>query len=195
MKVDNIHLVLGSSSPRRRDLLQAMGYQIEIRRPECQETYPDTLNIHEIPLYLSLQKAQALLPGLQDDELLITADTIVALDQQVLGKPKDAKTAYEMLTKLSGKTHEVITGFCVCFRGQKIVRQAITKVSFGALTEEEIKYYVDTFQPLDKAGSYGIQEWIGLIGIKAIEGSYSNVVGLPCYLVRQAILELLDAHR
>ena len=162
LKLD-YHIILASNSPRRRELLSGLGLDYEVRTlPGIDESYPDTLQGEEIPVYISSKKASAYLDALKDNELLITADTIVWLDGRVLGKPADEDEARQMLRDLSGKTHQVITG-----------------VTFASLTEEEISYYVTHYHPMDKAGSYGVQEWIGFIGVERIEGSYFNVMGLP----------------
>lgn len=172
-------LVLGSKSPRRQELLAGMGFQFEIRTKETEENYPSDLNPIDVPLYLAEIKANALLETLSDSEILITSDTIVLLEGEILGKPTDAEHAVEMLQKLSGKTHDVVTGVCLLSAQKKHAFSVTTKVHFKPLTIELITHYVTQYKPFDKAGSYGIQEWIGYVGIDKIEGSYFNVVGLP----------------
>lgn len=172
-------LVLGSKSPRRQELLAGMGFQFEIRTKETEENYPCDLNPIDVPVYLAEIKANALLETLSDSEILITSDTIVLLEGEILGKPTDAHNAVEMLQKLSGKTHEVITGVCLLSKHKKQTFSVTTKVHFKPLSLDSINYYITNYKPLDKAGSYGIQEWIGYVGIEKIEGSYFNVVGLP----------------
>ena len=180
-------IVLASNSPRRRELLRGLGVSFEVRVQEnIDETYPQNMPAEQIPLYISRHKAEAY--DVADNELLITADTIVTLDGEIMGKPHSEGEAHEMLQRLSGRTHEVITG--VTLRGhvvESISKEScdvysfstVTKVTFATLTPKQIDYYVANFHPLDKAGAYGIQEWIGYVGVIGIEGSYYNVMGLP----------------
>ncbi len=193
-------IVLASNSPRRRELLSGLGLDFEVRTLQgLDESYPDGLQMEEIPQYISRKKAAAY--ALEPDELLITADTIVWLDGEVLGKPADEAEAKEMLRKLSGKTHQVVTGVTLSYIGQldnltigqfncEIVKSSncqikhhsfssVSQVTFAQLSEAEIDHYVTHYRPFDKAGAYGIQEWIGYIGVTSIEGSYFNVMGLP----------------
>ncbi len=172
-------LVLGSKSPRRKELLKNMGYTFEIRVQETDESYPPDLKMEEIPIHIARQKAAALKETLQPDETLLTSDTIVVLNDEVMGKPEDRNQAMEMLTKLSGKTHQVISGLCLWSGDRELVQSVTTHVTFRTLSQATIEHYIDTYKPYDKAGAYGIQEWIGLIGVEKIEGSYTNVVGLP----------------
>lgn len=178
--LDKYHVVLASNSPRRKELLSGLGIEYEVKTlPGIKETYPDTLQGADIPLYIAREKAAAYRDLMREDELIITADTIVWLEGTVLGKPRDADEAQQMLRRLSGKVHEVITGVCLTTRTFQRAFSAVTQVTFAELDEEEILYYVAHYQPLDKAGAYGIQEWIGFVGVKRIEGSYFNVMGLP----------------
>ena len=187
--IRNYHLILASQSPRRRELLAGLGVEFEVRTlPDIDESYPDTLQGADIPLYISKEKADAYRPLLQPDELMITADTIVWLQGRVLGKPHSREEAIEMLRDLSGATHEVFTGVTLTTSAWQRSFAARTEVRFALLTEEEIVYYVDRYQPLDKAGSYGVQEWIGFIGVEYISGSYYNIMGLP---VQRLYRELL----
>lgn len=173
-------VILASNSPRRKELLSGLGIEYEIRTlPDVDESYPPTLQGADIPLYISKEKADAYRTMLQPGELMITADTIVWLDGRVLGKPKDREDALQMLRDMSGRTHEVFTGVCITTTDWQRSFSAQTEVRFAPLTEEEITYYVDRFQPMDKAGSYGVQEWIGFIGVENISGSYFNIMGLP----------------
>ena len=173
-------IILASNSPRRKELLAELGIDYEVRTlPDIDESYPAHLQGGDIPLYISKEKADAYKPMLQPGELIITADTIVWLNGEVLGKPHDREDAISMLHKLSGKTHEVFTGVTLTTTEKQHSFYAETKVSFAQLSDEEIVYYVDKYQPFDKAGSYGVQEWIGFIGVERIEGSYFNVMGLP----------------
>ena len=161
-------------------MLAGLDLDFEVRTIDgIDESYPDTLGPEEIPLYIAREKANAYLATMADDELLITADTIVWASGKVLGKPKDAEEARAMLRALAGRWHQVITGVCVRSAGREETFAATTRVTFARLTEEEIEYYVRKYRPMDKAGSYGVQEWIGYIGVERIEGSYYNVMGLP----------------
>ncbi len=174
------NIILASNSPRRQELLSGLGIDFEIRVIKgIDESYSESLKPEEIPVCLARKKAEAYLPTLREKDILITADTIVDLDGEVLGKPKNREDAIRMLKKLSGKTHRVITG--VCLTGQTFQKtfSTLSGVSFAELEEEDIIHYVDTFKPFDKAGSYGIQEWIGYIGVESIQGSFYNVMGLP----------------
>lgn len=178
--LDKYRLILASASPRRRELLAGLGVRYEVRTlPDIDESYPGTLRGEEIPLYIAREKAAAYLPSLRADELLVTADTIVWLDGQVMGKPADEADARRMLRALSGRTHQVITGVCLTTTAGGRAFAAVTDVTFARLSEEEIRYYVERYRPMDKAGAYGIQEWIGFVGVERIEGSYFNVMGLP----------------
>ena len=174
--------ILGSQSPRRKELLATLGHPFEIRTIKGHsEAYPDTLPLEEVPLYLSQLKAEQLLPTLQADELLITADTVVLLDGQILGKPHDLDDARRMLHRLSGRQHEVVSGVSLSTIDWQISFSSHTLVTFAQLTDSEIEHYVTQYRPLDKAGAYGIQEWIGYIGVSHIEGSFYNVMGLPVH--------------
>lgn len=173
-------VILASNSPRRKELLAGLGVDYEVRTlPDVDESYPDTLQGADIPLYIAKEKADAYRNILQPGELMITADTIVWLDGRVLGKPKDREDALCMLRDMSGRTHEVFTGVCITTTEWQRSFAAQTEVRFAELSEEEITYYVDKFQPMDKAGAYGVQEWSGFIGVENISGSYYNIMGLP----------------
>ena len=177
-QLSTYNIILGSQSPRRKELLAGLDIEFTTKViPGLEETYPDTLQGEEIPIYLAEQKADAY--TLEDNDLLITADTIVWLDGHVYGKPADEAEAREMLRSLSGKTHDVITGVCVRTNKKNVSFASTTKVRFAELTDAEIEHYVNKYRPMDKAGAYGIQEWIGYIGVEHIEGSYFNVMGLP----------------
>ena len=173
-------LILASNSPRRKELLAGLGLDYEVRTlPDVDESYPESLQGGDIPLYISRMKADAYKPMLQPDELMITADTIVWMDGMVLGKPRNKYGAIEMLKQLSGGVHYVYTGVSITTQTRQESFYVATEVRFANLTDEEIEYYVDTYQPMDKAGAYGVQEWIGYIGVENIQGSYFNVMGLP----------------
>ena len=181
--LDNLkkyRLILASNSPRRKELLAGLGLDYEVRTlPDVDESYPESLQGGDIPLYISRMKADAYKPMLQADELMITADTIVWMDGMVLGKPRNKFGAIEMLKQLSGGVHYVYTGVSITTQTRQESFYVATEVRFANLTDEEIEYYVDTYQPMDKAGAYGVQEWIGYIGVENIQGSYFNVMGLP----------------
>lgn len=181
--LDNLksyHIILGSGSPRRRELLAGLGLDFEVRLvKDTDESYPESLKGGDIPMYLSQKKAAAYLPSLAIDELLITADTIVHLDGMVLGKPHDEAQAKEMLRQLSGRTHEVYTGVSLTTSNFQKSFFVGTEVRFAPLTEEAVDYYVRQYHPMDKAGSYGVQEWIGYMGVERIDGCYYNIMGLP----------------
>lgn len=178
--VEGYKIVLASNSPRRKELLAGLGVDFEVRTlQDIDESYPDTLRGEEIPMHISAKKAEAYRAEMADDEMIITADTIVYDNGKVLGKPRDKEDAVRMLRQLSGHAHEVITGVSILTKNRTVQFASTSKVYFAALTDEEINHYVDTNHPFDKAGAYGIQEWIGFVGVTRIEGSYFNVMGLP----------------
>jgi septum formation protein len=172
-------IILASQSPRRQQLLADLGLEFKVQSMNVAEDFPDHLGMNEVPVYLAELKATAFLPQLKDNQLVITADTIVWLDGHVLNKPSDYQDAYRMLSDLSGKKHQVITGVCLLSAEKKVSFFVSTDVWFKELEDKEIRYYLDHYRPYDKAGAYGIQEWIGYIGIHHIEGSFFNVMGLP----------------
>lgn len=184
-KFKEYKIILASGSPRRQQFLKDLDLDFEIRLKDIEEIYPDTLQGFEITNYLAELKANAFKEDLKEKELLITSDTIVWLHKKALGKPKDYNDAFAILKSLSNETHEVITSVCFKTTEQTDTIFDITKVTFTSLSDEDIRYYLDNFKPFDKAGAYGIQEWIGLIGISRIDGSYTNVVGLPTEKVFQ----------
>lgn len=179
-KLNNYNIILASKSPRRQELLKGIGLNFNVLTKDVDESYPSRLSVYEVAPYLSLKKAKAFEDAeLPDNYMIITADTIVVVGDEILGKPKDKENACEMLLKLSGKKHSVITGVTIRTKDRTKTFSAVSNVVFEELDSEEINYYVDNFKPFDKAGSYGIQEWIGYIGVSAVEGSYFNVMGLP----------------
>jgi septum formation protein len=178
-KLKEYKIILASGSPRRQQFFRDLDLDIEIRLKEIEEVYPPNLKASEITNYLAELKAKAFDGNLQKNELLITSDTIVWYNNQALGKPKDYEDAVAILKKLSNATHEVITSVCFSTHDSKATIFEVTKVTFNSLSETAITYYIDNYKPFDKAGAYGIQDWIGLVGISKIEGSYTNVVGLP----------------
>lgn len=184
-------IILASNSPRRRELLSGLGVDYEVKIvPGIDETYPESLNGEEIPVYIAQEKANAYRASLQPDELVITADTIVYVDGMVLGKPVDEADACRMLRMLSGRTHQVITGVCLTTTAFQKSFASVTEVTFDALSDEEIGYYVEKYRPMDKAGSYGVQEWIGFVGVTGLKGSYYNVMGLPVQRLYKELKEL-----
>ena len=178
--LDKYQIILASNSPRRKELMSGLGVDFVVRTlPDVDESYPADLAGAAIPEYISRKKADAYRSIMQPGELLITADTIVWLDGKVLGKPEGREGAVEMLRSLSGKSHQVFTGVCLTTTEWQKSFTAASDVEFDVLSEEEIRYYVDKYQPMDKAGAYGVQEWIGYIGVKSISGSFYNIMGLP----------------
>lgn len=178
--VEGYRVILASNSPRRKELLGGLGIDFEVRTlQDIDESYPDTLRGEEIPMYISGKKAEVYKRTMADDEMIITADTIVYDGGQVLGKPKDRGEAVAMLHQLSGHAHEVITGVSIVTKEKTLQFASTSKVYFSALSDDEITYYVDHYRPFDKAGAYGVQEWIGYVAVTRIEGSYFNVMGLP----------------
>ena len=174
------NIILGSQSPRRQELLHGLDVNFTVNViAGLEENYPATLQGEEIPMFLAQQKADAYRNALTPHDMLITADTIVWLDGVVYGKPKDEADAKKMLRALSGKTHDVITGVCVTTTERQETFAAVSKVTFASFSDDEINYYIEKYRPMDKAGSYGVQEWIGYIGVERIDGSFYNVMGLP----------------
>ena len=189
MKQVNYHIILASNSPRRKELLSGLDIEYEVRTlPDIDESYPETLPQAEVAEFLARKKATAYLSVLKDNELLITADTIVLLNDKIYGKPMDNADAKRMLRDLSGQTHRVITGVCLTSTQKKVVFSDTAHVTFSDLSDEEIEYYVEKYRPMDKAGAYGVQEWIGYVAVKYIEGSYFNVMGLPIHRVYEEIV-------
>ncbi len=188
-KLKNNHLILASGSPRRRHFLKELRLDFEIRLKEVDEVYPNHLKREEITDYLAKLKASPFKNELKESDILITADTIVWLDNKAIGKPKNAIDAQVMLTKLSTKTHEVISSVCITSNEKQVVFNDITQVTFSELSKNEMEFYIKEYQPFDKAGSYGIQEWVGYIGIEKIEGSYFNVMGFPVHKFYRELLK------
>lgn len=184
------NIILASNSPRRRELLAGLGIDFEVRvLPGIDEGYPEgELRTAEIPVYIAVKKAEANRAQMGERDLVITADTVVVAGGEVLGKPADARDARRMLGTLSGKTHQVITGVCLMSKDRRHKFSVTTDVTFKTLTDEEIDYYVSVYKPFDKAGAYGIQEWIGYIGVTGLNGSYFNVMGLPVQRIYNELL-------
>lgn len=184
------HIILASGSPRRQEFFKNLGLDFEIRLKPIKEEYPPRLSHFEISDYLAQLKALPFKHDLQSNDILITSDTIVWHNNKALGKPKDEADAFNILKSLSNATHEVITSVCFTTKTGQKTFYAVTKVTFKAFTDEEILYYIKTAQPFDKAGAYGIQEWIGQIGVTQLEGSYFNVMGLPTHLVYKTLIDI-----
>lgn len=176
--IQNTKIILATNSPRRKELLTQLGIPFEVKSKEIDESYPKSFRPEAVAVFIAEKKANSFLETLKD-ELLIAADTIVSIEDEIFGKPKDHTEAIKMLHKLSGKAHEVITGVALLYNQKIYSFYEKTTVHFKELTNAEIEYYVNEYKPFDKAGAYGIQEWIGMVGVTGIEGSYSNVVGLP----------------
>ena len=187
-KLNKINIILASGSPRRQQFFKEMDLHYTIRLKEIEEIYPEHLQAEEITNFLAELKASAFENDLKENDVLVTSDTIVWLNGKALGKPKDYDDAFQMLQQLANQTHEVITSVCLKSIDKTDVFHCVTKVTFANLSDEAIRYYLDNYKPFDKAGSYGIQDWIGLIGISKIEGSYTNVVGLPTEMLFQKLM-------
>jgi septum formation protein len=187
-----IKIILASQSPRRQDLLRKAGFDFEVHTQNIEEVFPDEMEPEAVPLFLAQLKAKSF-ENLADDEMLITADTVVLLKRKLIGKPKDLQEAQTLLEELSGKMHEVITGIHLRYKGREHSFSEVTRVYFRKLSIEDIQYYLKTQAPLDKAGAYGIQDWIGLIGVEKIEGCFYNVMGLPVSRLYQEIQRLLNS--
>jgi len=184
------HIILASNSPRRRELLAGLGIDFEVRVLDgIDESYPDTLPVSEIAEHLAVKKADAYRSSMAADELIITADTVVVCGDEVMGKPADESDAHRMLCQLSGRVHHVITGVCITTKLQQRHFSVTTEVTFKQLSDDEITYYITHYRPFDKAGAYGIQEWIGYIGCTGLNGSYYNVMGLPVQRIYQELLQ------
>ena len=191
-KLKNYTIILASGSPRRQQFFKELGIYVDIRLKPVKEEYPQRLSHFEISDYLAQLKALPLQNELKDNDILITSDTIVWHNNKALGKPKDSAEAFQMIKSLSNATHEVITSVCFTSKTFQKTVNSTTKVTFKAFTDDEINYYINTCKPFDKAGAYGIQEWIGQIGVTKIEGSYFNVMGLPTHLVYKTLNDMVN---
>jgi|TARA_B110000914_G_scaffold63973_1_gene55805 septum formation protein len=186
-KLDKYTIILGSNSSRRKEILEKMNIKVEVRASNIDESITSDINIIEIPVFLAQKKSNSLSKDLKEKEILITADTVVIYKEKIITKPKNSLDAKKILEKLSNHTHQVITGVCIRSQNKEHTFSNTTEVTFNKLNDNDIDYYIKQFNPYDKAGSYGIQEWIGLIGVKKIKGSYTNVVGLPSSQVYQEL--------
>lgn len=181
-------LLLASQSPRRKELLSSLGFKFEVVKIDCEEILPENIKIEDAAAYLSDLKAEAF-RSLEADEVLLTADTVVAVDHQILGKPKDEADAFKMLQSLSGRTHQVYTGITIKTANKSFTETDVADVTLDQLTDEEINYYIQNYKPFDKAGSYGIQEWLGMAKIRSLTGSFYTIMGLPTHLVYKILKE------
>ena len=186
-KLDKYTIILGSNSSRRKKILEKMNINVEVRVSNIDESITSDINLIEIPVFLAQKKSNSLSKDLKEKEILITADTVVIYKDKIITKPKNSLDAKKILEQLSNNTHQVITGVCIRSQNKEHTFSNITEVTFNNLNDNDIDYYIKKFNPYDKAGSYGIQEWIGLIGVKKIKGSYTNVVGLPSSQVYQEL--------
>ncbi|WP_179334611.1 Maf family nucleotide pyrophosphatase [Winogradskyella costae] len=191
-KLQDFNIILASASPRRHAFFKEMNLDFDIQLKPVEEVYPKHLERENITDFLAKLKAEPFIESIQTNDILITSDTIVWLNNKAIGKPKDERDAFNMIKSLSNTTHEVVTSICFTLKTEQHVVNTITKVTFKAIMDEEIQYYVNTYKPLDKAGAYGIQEWIGAIAITSIEGSYNNVVGLPTHLLYETLNTIAD---
>ncbi len=181
-------LLLASGSPRRKDILKQAGFTFEVKTKDIEEVYPSDIALETVPEYLARLKASAFETE-SKEQLILTSDTVVILENQILGKPRDADHAFEMLKSMSGKAHEVVSGVCIKYDNEIISFSDFSKVYFKQFTDDEVRFYIQHYKPFDKAGAYGIQEWIGMIGIEKIEGSFYNVMGLPIHLVYKELMK------
>ncbi len=189
MNILKYKIILGSKSPRRKELLEQAGFNVEIFIKDVEETYPIALDVEQVAEYLAIKKASECEEAIKDNSILITADSVVILDNIIYGKPKDEAEAKQILSRLSGNTHKVITGVCLKSNAKQLSFSSLSLVTMDTLSEDEINYYITNYKPYDKAGAYGIQEWIGLCKITKIEGSYVNIMGLPIDLVYKHLQE------
>ncbi len=181
-------IILASQSPRRKQLLAEAGFDFEIKVSNVEEDYPADLNVREVPEFLARKKAHASMQFIENEEIIVASDCVVILENKIYGKPTDREDAFYIISQLSGKMHEVITGVCLLSKEKEVCFSGVAKVFFKTLSDEEIYFYIDKYQPYDKAGAYAIQEWIGLTKIAKIEGTYSNIMGLPMDLVYEELM-------
>lgn len=186
-------IVLASGSPRRKELLAQAELEFVIPTlRDIDETFPSDMNAYDVPLFLAKVKADGYVNIIQEKDILLTADTVVILNNEILGKPKDRVEAISMLERLSGQEHEVVTGVALRTKQKEVEFSVTSKVQFGSLTRDQIEYYVDNYNPFDKAGGYGIQDWIGAVAVEAVQGSFYNVVGLPIQMVYKEIVKIVE---
>ncbi|WP_411768526.1 Maf family nucleotide pyrophosphatase [Winogradskyella sp. A3E31] len=191
-KLKPFNLILASASPRRHEFLKLLDLDFTIQLKPVKEVYPNDLKKGGITDYLSKLKAEPFILDLKSKDILITSDTIVWHNNEAVEKPKDENDAFKMIKRLCDDTHEVVTSICITTTKEQIIKNTVTKVTFKSLSDEAIKHYISTHQPLDKAGAYGIQDWIGAVAISSVEGSYNNVVGLPTHLLYETLNAIAD---
>ncbi|MFN0049554.1 MAG: Maf family nucleotide pyrophosphatase [Cytophagales bacterium] len=180
-------LLLASGSPRRKEILQLAGFAFEVQTKDIDEVYPPEMALEQVPAYLAKVKASAFEAEARH-KIVLTSDTVVIVENKIFGKPDNADHAFEMLKTISGTMHEVVSGVCIRFQNKEVIFSDISRVYFKSFTDNEINYYIENYKPFDKAGAYGVQEWIGMIGIEKIEGSFYNVMGLPIHLVYKELM-------
>lgn len=185
----NRPIILASKSPRRKELLTALGFKFVIKTKDVNEDFPDDMPVTEVAAYLAQKKARACADFITSNEILLTADSVVIINNKIYNKPADTEEAYQMIKKLSGNVHQVITGVCLLSKDKEVVFSETAQVYMKALTDEEIYQYIEQFKPFDKAGSYGIQDWIGMAKIYKIEGTYTNIMGLPTAMVYEELMK------
>ncbi|MFT4759379.1 MAG: septum formation protein [Paraglaciecola sp.] len=190
MKILDKKIILASKSPRRKQLLAEAGFTFEIKTKDVEESYPADMPVRDVAPFLAEKKAMASVDIINEEEILLAADSVVILENEIFEKPKDVEDAKRILRRLSGNIHQVITGVCLISKKEKRVFSGVSEVHFQPLTEEEIEYYITNYKPFDKAGAYAIQEWIGHCKISKIEGTYSNIMGLPMELVFRNLAEM-----
>ena len=193
MDIFQTKLILASQSPRRKELLQQAGFSFSVQPLDADESFPENMDVYEVAAFLAAKKAQAGKHLLSDKEILVTADSVVIYQNQIFNKPENEQDAFQMIKSLSGDMHEVCTGVCLLSKSKKIIFTGHSKVYMAEMTDEEIQFYIKQYRPFDKAGAYGIQEWIGLCKIKHIEGTYPNVMGLPTDLFYKNLKEMIKA--
>jgi septum formation protein len=191
-KLKPYNIILASASPRRHEFLKILDFDFSVELKPIEEIYSDKLQKEEITDYLAKLKAEPFQHGLKEKDILITSDTIVWHNNTAIGKPKDEEDAFKMIKRLSNDTHEVVTSICISTVENQYLKNTVTKVQFRPLSDEAISHYIKTYKPMDKAGSYGIQDWIGAIAISSIEGSYNNVVGLPTHLLYETLNTIVE---
>lgn len=184
----NRPIILASKSPRRHQLLKEAGFEFEVRTRSIDEVFPESMAAEEVAQYLAIQKAEAVVDWIIDQEIVITADSVVILNNKIYGKPTDAADAFRIIRELSGNVHQVITGVCISAKEKQVAFSEVANVHFAEVSDEEINFYVEKYKPFDKAGAYGVQEWIGFTKVKKIEGTFANIMGLPIHRVYQELM-------
>jgi septum formation protein len=184
----NRPIILASQSPRRHQLLKEAGFEFEVRTRSIDEVFPEDMPAENVAEYLAIQKAEAVTDWIVDQEIIITADSVVILNNKIYGKPTDAADAFRIIRELSGSIHQVITGVCISAKEKRVSFSEVANVHFAEISDEEINFYIEKYKPFDKAGAYGVQEWIGFTKVKKIEGTFANIMGLPVHRVYQELM-------